>query len=59
MTIATIDIESGKKIAMEFGVKELPMYLFFKNGQLIDHIVGAVSKGKLTTRIKLYFNNSN
>ena len=45
--IARIDIETDSALAAEFGVIELPHYLFFKEGKLRDHIIGAVSKKEM------------
>ena len=32
---------------MEFGVRNIPTILFFKNGQLVDKFVGATNKATL------------
>lgn len=47
-----LDIDTNERIAREYGVSELPFLLFFKNGQPVDHIIGAVSKKVLETRLK-------
>ena len=57
--VGRVDIDTGKKIATEYGIKELPMYLFFKNGHMIDHIVGSVSKFKLVAKINYSLNHFN
>jgi thioredoxin 1 len=46
-----IDIEKNKGIAEEYGVRDVPTLLFFKDGQVEDHIIGAVSKKVLTGRL--------
>lgn len=46
-----LDIDANEEIAREFGVTELPFLLFFKEGKLIDHIIGAVSQRILKERL--------
>ena len=48
----TVDAESEKVIANEYGVKEIPTILFFKNGQIVDHVTGLVSKNALVLKIE-------
>ena len=39
-------------LAMEFGIRNIPTILFFKNGEVVDKLVGAVSKAKLDEKFK-------
>ncbi len=47
-----LDIDANEQIAREFGVTELPFLLFFRDGKLVDHIIGTVSRKVLEVRIK-------
>lgn len=47
-----LDIDTNERLAGEYGVTELPFLLFFKEGQLVDHIIGVVSGKVLEERIK-------
>jgi thioredoxin 1 len=49
--VGRIDIETNKIVSREFEIDKLPIYLFFRNGQLVDHIIGSVSKIKLSVKI--------
>ena len=42
--IGKLDIDLNEKMAKEYGVGELPILLFFKNGQMKDHVIGTVPK---------------
>jgi thioredoxin 1 len=53
LKIGRFDFDDNRLIPRLFGVYVLPTLLFFKNGQLIDLIVGAVSKRKLESRLSL------
>ncbi|MFQ5485919.1 MAG: thioredoxin family protein, partial [Desulfobacterales bacterium] len=37
-----LDIDDNELIARRYGICDLPTFLFFKNGQVIDHIIGAI-----------------
>ncbi|NIR47732.1 thiol reductase thioredoxin [candidate division KSB1 bacterium] len=41
---AKVDIEATEHVAREYGVTELPVLLFFKRGQIVDHLIGAAPK---------------
>ena len=57
--IGLLDITYNEDIAREYGVTELPFLLFFKNGELIDHIIGAVSTQVLKKRVKILLERTN
>lgn len=47
IVVGKCDVEENDDIAMEFGVRNIPTILFFKNGQLVDKFVGATNKANL------------
>ena len=47
LVVGKCDVEEADEIAMEFGIRNIPTILFFKNGQVVDKFVGATSKAKL------------
>lgn len=48
----TIDTEVEQAIAKEYRIMELPTFLFFKDGELIDHVKGLLSKNLLALKIE-------
>ena len=42
--IGKIDIDSNQQYAAQFGVRNIPTVLVFKNGELVDRKVGVSSK---------------
>jgi len=50
--LGKLDIETNEGTAKEYGVTELPILLFFKNGRIKDHIVGTISAKKLGARLQ-------
>jgi thioredoxin 1 len=48
----TIDVEKESGIDKEYGVMEIPTILFFKRGQIIDHVSGLVPKNVVISKIE-------
>jgi len=46
-----IDVDSNPNVTVEYGVRNIPTLLFFKNGELVDKQVGAVPKGVLAAKL--------
>ena len=45
------DVEECEELAAEFGIRNIPTILFFKDGDVVDKIVGAQPKAKLVEKI--------
>ena len=52
LVVGKCDVEENDDIAMEFGVRNIPTILFFKDGQLVDKYVGSASKATLTEKFQ-------
>ena len=46
-----IDVDSNPNVTVEYGVRNIPTLLFFKNGELVDKQVGAVPKAVLAAKL--------
>jgi len=49
--IGKVDVDSNPNISAQFGIRNIPTILFFKNGQVVDKQVGAVGKSVLAGKI--------
>ena len=49
--IAKCNVDECDDIPMNFGIRSIPPLLFFKNGELVDKIVGAAPKSSITAKI--------
>ena len=50
--IGKVDIDNNSDIPSQFGVRNIPTILFFKDGKMVDKIVGAVAKSVFEEKIK-------
>ncbi len=51
LSVGKLDVDSSPNIAMKYGVRSIPALIFFKDGQPVDQIVGAVPKGVLKSKV--------
>lgn len=50
--IGKIDIEENDSLTEEYGIRNVPTVLFFKNGQLVDKVVGAAPRAMYEDKLK-------
>ena len=50
--IAKVDVDSNNKTAGRYNILSIPALLFFKNGEVVDQVVGALGKSQLTSRLE-------
>lgn len=51
LKVAKVDVDSNPVLAQRYGIQSIPSLLFFKNGKLVDQIVGAVPKSEIQNKI--------
>ena len=52
VSVVKVNVDDADEIAMRYRIMSIPTLLFFKNGQMVDKSVGALSKNALVDRIK-------
>ena len=52
IVVGKCDVEENDDIAIEFVVINIPTILIFKNGQVVDKMVGAASKAKFDEKFQ-------
>ena len=52
VNIGKMNVDENDEIVAQFGIRNIPTVLFFKEGQMVDKIVGAMPKDKFGARIE-------
>jgi thioredoxin 1 len=50
--VTKLDVDANIKTATRFNVRSIPMLLFFKDGKVVDQIVGAVPRQTIEAKFK-------
>jgi thioredoxin 1 len=50
ITVGKCDVEENDELAAEFGIRNIPTIVFIKGGEVVDKVVGAVSKTTLVEK---------
>jgi len=53
--IAKVDVDSNQATAQKYGIMSIPSLLFFKNGEMVEQMIGAVPKAQLIEKIDKVF----
>ncbi len=51
VVVGKLDVDHNPETARNFGIRNIPTLLFFKNGEVVDKQVGAVPKQKLVEKL--------
>ena len=52
IVVGKCDVEENDDLAAEFGIRNIPTILFFKNGEVVDKMVGAQPKAKIEEKFQ-------
>ena len=52
VTIGKMDVDNNNDVVAQFGIRNIPTVLFFKDGKLVDKQVGAVGKPVFAEKVK-------
>lgn len=50
--VAKLDVDANRQTAIRFGIQSIPTLLFFKDGKLVERVVGAVDKKVLQAKLE-------
>jgi thioredoxin 1 len=50
--IVKVDVDQNNQTAGKYNIMSVPSLLFFKNGEVVDQVIGAVPKAALMQRIQ-------
>lgn len=52
LQVVKINADENQDVVSRYGVQSLPSLLFFKDGQVVDRLIGAWPKAKVATALK-------
>jgi thioredoxin 1 len=53
--VGKLDVDSNPNVTRQYGIRNIPTVLFFKNGEVADKQVGVVPKGNLVNKLEALF----
>jgi thioredoxin 1 len=56
LKIGKVDVDNNQQIAMQFGIRSIPTLLIFKDGKVVEQIVGAAPKKSLIEKLSKHLN---
>jgi len=51
VVVGKVDVDANKQWAVKYGIQSIPTLLFFKNGKMVDRVVGAVGRDVLKEKL--------
>jgi thioredoxin 1 len=50
--VGKLDVDNNQRVAMQYGIRSIPALLIFKDGKVIDQIIGAVPKAHIAAKLE-------
>jgi thioredoxin 1 len=54
VSVGKMNVDENPEIPSKYGIRSIPTLLVFKNGELVEKIVGAVPKSSITSKIETH-----
>lgn len=57
VSVCKMDVDANPSTPMQFGIRSIPTLLIFKNGRVVDQVVGVRSKNDLSALLDKHLNS--
>ncbi len=51
ISIGKVDVDENREVGLTYSIRSIPTIIFFKNGEVVEKIIGANSKAFLQAKI--------
>ena len=52
--VGKVDVDNNQQIAMQYGIRNIPTVLIFKNGEVVDKFVGVAPKASIADKLNSF-----
>lgn len=52
LKVAKMDVDHNPNVPTKYGIRSIPTLLVFKNGQVVDQMLGAVPKASIVSKLE-------
>lgn len=49
--VGKVDVDNNQQVSVDYGIRNIPTVLIFKNGEVVDKIVGVASKEVIAEKL--------
>jgi thioredoxin 1 len=57
VNVGKVNVDHNSEVSVNYGITSIPAILFFKNGEVVDKLVGAQPKGNFVKKIEQHLAN--
>lgn len=59
LKVVKVNTDENQEVAVKYGIRSIPTLGIFKDGKVVDGVIGAVPKQMIEGKVKPYLNNVN
>jgi thioredoxin 1 len=52
--VGKVDVDNNQQVSVDYGIRNIPTVLIFKNGEVVDKIVGVASKEVIAEKLSAH-----
>jgi len=52
--VGKVDVDNNQEISMQYGIRNIPTVLIFKNGEVVDKLVGVTPKHVIAEKLSAH-----